>query len=137
MRVYALAPDLISASRIQDAVERLGDEFARLTTIQDLPDPGGIDLLLVDWGMREAGWGFQLSARAIRDPQVQILLFGPHADKDAHAAAAIHHLGPVMARSSFFQRLDYLLSRARGAKSKAVLPGGNEKPSGDLPVRVR
>ena len=115
MRVSALAPDLIAASRIQDAVERLGDDFARITRIEELPTPETIDLLVVDWGMRESGWGRRIADWRAPGPRVQILLFGPHADKDAHASAALHHLGPVMARSGFFSRLDGLLSKARGA----------------------
>lgn len=118
MRVCALAPDLIAASRIQDAVERLGGDFARRTTIEELPEPDTIDLLLVDWGMREAGWGRRIADWRSTGPGVRILLFGPHADKDAHGSAALHHLGPVMARSGFFKRLDDLLTNTRAAAAK-------------------
>jgi hypothetical protein len=115
LRVCALAPDLIAASRVQDAVERLGDDFVRLTKIEDLPGPEAIDLLVVDWGMRESSWGRRIADWRATGPGVQILLFGPHTDKDAHGSAALHHLGPVMARSGFFERLEGLLSKARGA----------------------
>ena len=114
MRVCALAPDLIAASRIQDAVERLGDDFVRLTKIEELPGPETTDLLLVDWGMRDSSWGARIADWRVAGPRVQILLFGPHADKEAHRSAALHHLGPVMARSAFFSRLDGLISKARG-----------------------
>ena len=114
MRVCALAPDLIAASRIQDAVERLGDDFVRLTKIEELPGPETTDLLLVDWGMRDSSWGPRIADWRVTGPRVQILLFGPHADKDAHRSAALHRLGPVMAQSAFFTRLDALLSKARG-----------------------
>jgi GGDEF domain-containing protein len=113
LRVCALAPDLIAASRIQEAVGRLGGDFARLTTIEELPAPDTIDLLLVDWDMRDASWGRRIGTWRSRSPRVRVLLFGPHADKDAHASAALDRLGPVMARSAFFKRLDELLSKTR------------------------
>lgn len=116
MRVCALAPDLIAASRIQDAVERLGDDFGRLTKIEELPGPETVDLLVVDWGMREPGWGRRLADWRATEPRVRVLLFGPHSDKDAHRAAAVHHLGPVIARSAFFKRLNDLLSKPRRAE---------------------
>jgi len=115
LRVCALAPDLIAASRITEAVVRLGADFKRLDSIGALPPANTVDLLIVDWGLRDANWGDRISRWHSSSPRVRIILFGPHKDIDAHRSAALDRLGPVMARSTFFRRLDDLLAHAMRA----------------------
>jgi hypothetical protein len=113
MRICALAPELIAASRIGEAAARIGADYVRADSIDELP-MGSVDLLLVDWGSRGPDWGDRISRWRAGSPAARIVVFGPHADLDAHAAAKRDGLGPMMARSRLFRRLDDLLAAGAG-----------------------
>lgn len=111
MTVALLARDLMIASRIAAAAEHAGVPFTRVGDPADLPPPTQVRLLLVDWGDRAADWGERLSswcADAPESARPRVLLFGPHVDLEAHAAARSAGLGPMCARSKLVADLPTL-----------------------------
>ncbi len=112
MRVVALVSDLITASRILAAASRAGTEVVRIDTAGELPPPESVDLLFVDWGSRQPDWAERLVAwrHSASSVTPRILLFGPHTDLEAHAAARDAGLGPMMARSKLLAGLSSMLS---------------------------
>jgi hypothetical protein len=110
--VALLARDLMIASRIAAAAERADVSFTQVDDPADLPPPTLVQLLLVDWGDRAADWGERISSWCADAPdsaRPRILLFGPHVDLAAHAAAKHQGLGPMRARSKLVADLDSLL----------------------------
>ncbi len=117
VRVAALVPDLMTASRIESLVADAGGTLTRVAAPELLPAATEVDLLVVDWGDREAAWSDAI--RVWRDGgeygrPPRIVLFGPHTDLVAHAAARDAGLGPMRARSAFLVGLPGLLT-ATGA----------------------
>ena len=113
MSVALLARDLIIASRIAAAAERMGVPLARADDPDELPPADGVSLLLVDWGDRDPDWGERLTAWRAVAPETtrpRVVLFGPHVDLEAHAAAREAGLGPMMARSKLISELATLFS---------------------------
>jgi hypothetical protein len=113
VRVVLLARDLIIASRIIEAAARAGTDLVRLDDPADLPPPADVRLLLVDWGDRRPGWPEALArwcADAPESARPRVLLFGPHTDLAAHAAARAAGLGPMLARSKLLAKLPALLA---------------------------
>lgn len=112
MTVALLARDLMIASRIAAAAERAGLPFTRADDPSALPSAGSVDLLLVDWGDRAPDWGALITdwcARAPESARPRVVLFGPHVDLAAHAAARATGLGPMVARSKLVADLDSLV----------------------------
>ena len=112
MTVVLLARDLMIASRVEVAAERAGVSFLRLSGPADLPAATKVRLLLVDWGDREPDWGGRISAWRAGAPEParpRVVLFGPHVDLGAHAAARAAGLGPMLARSKLVASLPALL----------------------------
>jgi hypothetical protein len=110
--VALLARDLMIASRIAAAAERAGVPFSRVDDPAGLPPANEVRLLLVDWGDRAADWGERITAWCANAPESarpRILLFGPHVDLGAHAAARSAGLGPMLARSKLVADLPGLL----------------------------
>lgn len=105
MKVAAVVSDLMLYSRIESAASAAD---AALTRVDE---PGSVpldaELVLVDWSVREASWTEPL--RALHDAGTRVILFGPHVDLDAHAAAREAGLGPMMARSKLVTQLALLL----------------------------
>ncbi|MGH3111978.1 MAG: hypothetical protein ACRDOP_00755, partial [Gaiellaceae bacterium] len=100
MTIVLLGRDLIVASRIMPAAARAGATLLRIDDPTDLPPPGEVSVLLVDWGGRGPDWGERISSwRAGAPSTVRLLLFGPHTDLAAHADARASGLGPMRARS--------------------------------------
>jgi len=90
------------ASRIAAAADRAEASFTRVDDPADLPPASGVRLLLVDWADRAPDWGERIAAWCARAPESarpRIVLFGPHVDLEAHAAARAAGLGPMRARS--------------------------------------
>ena len=113
MTVALLARDLIITSRIAAAAERVGGSVERFEHPDDLPPPGDVRLLLVDWGNRGAEWGERIAAWCAGAPQSarpRVVLFGPHTDLAAHAEARAAGLGPMLARSKLLAELPRLLA---------------------------
>ena len=111
MTVVLLGRDLIIASRVFEAATRAGVEARRVDDPADLPPPNEVRLLLVDWGDRGPDWGEQITrwcAGAPESAQPKVLLFGPHVDLAAHAAAKASGLGPMRARSKLLADLPTL-----------------------------
>ncbi len=112
MRAVLVGRDLILFSRIYEAASAAGAQITRVDDIDQLPSAEEVDLALVDWSERGEHWGPLLRAwsehvGAERRPR--IVLFGPHVDLDAHAAARDSGLGPMLARSKLVSRLGELL----------------------------
>jgi hypothetical protein len=61
--------------------------------------------VLVDWSARQPHWADAL--RRLSGPR--LVLFGPHTDLEAHAAARDAGLGPMWARSRLLSGLASLL----------------------------
>jgi hypothetical protein len=104
MRVGAVVSDLMLFSRIESAAASAGATLFRVDSPASLPPD--LDLVVVDWSAREPDWTDAL--RAVAGPRV--ILFGPHVDLDAHAAAKSAGLGPMMARSKLVHDLPRLLA---------------------------
>ncbi|HEX5396694.1 MAG TPA: hypothetical protein VFX74_06330 [Candidatus Limnocylindria bacterium] len=110
MRVVALVGDLIIASRILEAARQAGAEVDRIDHPSELPSNEVVDLLLVDWADRGPDWGQLLVTwRNARSSHPRVVLFGPHTDLAAHAAAREAGLGPMWARSKLVAQLPSLL----------------------------
>jgi hypothetical protein len=112
MRAIVLTPDLMTPSRVAEALA--GHEVRRIDDPVELPTPREVDTLVVDWGAREASWEGQLrtwASGADEGHAPRILLFGPHADVAAHAAARQAGLGPMRARSRMVGHLRLLVDR--------------------------
>ncbi len=101
------------ATRIGDAAARAGTGFVRVDEPSALPAPGTVRIVLVDWAERGARWADTLTRW--RDgggdgARPRIILFGPHTDLEAHAAARASRLGPMWARSKLLSELSSLLA---------------------------
>ena len=107
MRVAAVISDLIIFSRIDSAARAAGAFLVRVDSPADLW--GDYDLVLVDWSAREHAWADPLADLARGPSTTRLILFGPHTDLEAHAAARAAGLGPLMARSKLIADLDRLL----------------------------
>jgi hypothetical protein len=114
VRVAAVVRDLMFWSRIWEAGSRAGAELIRVDSPTDLPPPDQVDLVLVDWGDRSSEWGDQLTdwvgSGATPPP---LIIFGPHTDLDAHAAARSAGLGPMWARSRLLRDLPTVIGVER------------------------
>ena len=113
MTVALLARDLMMASRIAAAADRAGALFTRVDVPADLPPVATVRLLLVDWADRDPDWGDRIAAwcgDAPESARPRILLFGPHLDLAAHAAARAAGLGPMRARSWLVAELPTLIA---------------------------
>lgn len=112
MTVAVVARDLMIATRIADAGARAGVEVRRFDDPSQLPSPDEVGLVLVDWGAREPGWAERLTtwcARATESARPRVVLFGPHTDLAAHAAARAAGLGPMWARSKLVSEIATLI----------------------------
>ena len=109
MRVAAVVADLMLFSRIEAAASAAGASLVRADAPRDLPANEPYDLVLVDWSARQPGWPDALRERTIS----RVILFGPHTDLEAHAAAREAGLGPMWARSKLIGDLASLVVRDR------------------------
>lgn len=112
MRVVYLGRDLMMGSRIAAAADSAGASLRRVDVPNDLPPPGDVDLVLVDWSERSASWAPVLAKWCSLAPGAsapRLILFGPHVDLTAHADARAADLGPMMARSKLITSLPGLL----------------------------
>jgi hypothetical protein len=110
--VVLLARDLMIASRVEVAAQHAGVPLLRVVDPDGLPPATDVRLLLVDWGDRDPDWGDRISvwrAGAPESAQPKVVLFGPHVDLGAHAAARAAGLGPMLARSKLVADLSTLL----------------------------
>jgi hypothetical protein len=110
--VAVLARDLMIATRIADAGARAGVEVRRFDDLGELPPAGEVRLLLVAWDERRPDWGERLLAWCAAAPQSaspRVVIFGPHTDLEAHAAARAAGLGPMWARSRLVAELETLI----------------------------
>jgi hypothetical protein len=115
--VVVLSRDLLIASRILSQAEAARREARMVVQPADLPSADEVDLLFVNWTDRDADWGARLHdwcAGAPASQQPRIILFGPHTDLEAHAAARDAGLGPMVARSKLIADLPIIMARSRG-----------------------
>lgn len=103
MKVAAVVSDLMLFSRVESAARVAGVELARLDDPSRLP--ADADLVLVDWSARQADW-----ADALRTHLGRVIVFGPHTDLEAHAAAKAAGIGPMWARSKLLTSLGDLFA---------------------------
>ena len=115
MKVAAVVSDLMLFSRIEAAARVSGASLVRV----DEPSAVSQDaeLVLVDWSARDASWPDPL--RAMRDSGARVIVFGPHTDLDAHAAAREAGLGPMWARSKLTAALAALVAESDETHSPA------------------
>ncbi|HET6380064.1 MAG TPA: hypothetical protein VFH63_03395 [candidate division Zixibacteria bacterium] len=111
MKVAVLTKDLLFGSRILSAAEQAGATALRCDSPDDLPPVSEVDLLFVDWAARRRDWAAKISAWRAGRPDVRVILYGPHTDIEAHAAARQAGLGPMRARSAVQGALPELLRR--------------------------
>jgi hypothetical protein len=107
-----ISRELLFATRLRDITTRAGTELERVDTPAQLPAPAALTLVLVDWADRDDRWAAQLADwrdRAPSSAQPRIVLFGPHTDMAAHAAARASGFGPMWARSKLLNDLPQLL----------------------------
>lgn len=100
------------ASRVELAAQQAGTPLVRVDDPSDLPPGEEVSLLLVDWGDRGADWGARIGgwrAHATEPSRPRVVLFGPHVDLAAHAAARASGFGPMIARSKLVADLPTLL----------------------------
>ena len=107
MRVAAVVADLMLFSRIEAAATAAGASLLRVDSPRDLSAGEPFDLILVDWSARQPDWPDALRGRTAS----RVILFGPHTDLEAHAAARQAGLGPMWARSKITSELTTLLVR--------------------------
>jgi DNA-binding NarL/FixJ family response regulator len=105
-------------SRIEAAASVAGAELLRTDDPAWVPVEPPPDLVLVDWASRADSWAATL--RALRDaaPHARMILFGPHVDLAAHAAAREAGLGPMWARSRLLSTLPGLLAEAAATSAE-------------------
>ena len=106
LRVAAVVDDLMLYSRIESAALVTGASLIRVDDPSSLP--ADAELVLVDWSARHDSW-----ADALRAHLGRVVLFGPHTDLEAHAAARAAGLGPMWARSRLLASLGELMVRPR------------------------
>jgi DNA-binding response OmpR family regulator len=106
VKVAAVITDLMLFSRIASAAGAAGATLTRVDEPSGLTP--GHDLVLVDWSSPDATWIEAL--RTMRDAGARVILFGPHTDLEAHAAAREARLGPMWARSRLVRALPTLLA---------------------------
>lgn len=114
--VAIVARDLIIATRIADACAAAGLPAVRVDTPADLPPADSVGVVLVDWSAREPGWGERLAAWCASAPEHErprLVLFGPHTDLEAHAAARVAGLAPMLARSKLVADLPRIVRGRR------------------------
>lgn len=112
MRVVALSRDLIVASRIVGQANAAGHDAAMVGDPSTLPPAGSVDILFVNWADRTEGWPDALRSWCADAPQTsrpRLILYGPHTDLEAHAAARMAGLGPMLARSKLLSDLPRLV----------------------------
>jgi hypothetical protein len=110
--VAVVARDLMIATRIADAGARAGVEVRRYDAPDQLPPAAELTLVLVAWDERRPDWGERLLAWCAGAPQSgrpRVVLFGPHTDLAAHAAARAAGLGPMWARSKLLAEIPTLI----------------------------
>jgi hypothetical protein len=111
--VAVVSRDLMIATRIADAGARAGVKVQRFDDPSQLPAAAELSLLLVAWDERRPDWAERLvawRADAPQSGQPRVVLFGPHTDLAAHAAALAAGLGPMLARSKFIADLPILFA---------------------------
>ncbi len=102
-----MVSDLLLFSKIEAAASAAGASLLRADEPTDLP--ADLDLILVDWSARHPSWTDSLAQ--LDGPR--LILFGPHTDLEAHAAARDAGLGPMWARSKLVAELPTLITGER------------------------
>jgi hypothetical protein len=113
LTVVLVSRELLFATRLAGIAEQAGARLLRVDEPSALPAPSAASLVLVDWAERRPEWPAQLTAWCAQAPQSdvpRVILFGPHTDLEAHAAARAAGFGPMWARSRLLGALASLLS---------------------------
>lgn len=112
MTTVLISRELLFATLVHDTAAHAGVDVVRIDDPSQLPEATSVRMVLVDWGDRAEAWGPLLSrwlASAPAERRPRIILFGPHTDLRAHAAASGAGLGPMWARSRLVRALPELL----------------------------
>jgi hypothetical protein len=113
VKFVVLARDLIIASRILAQASAAGHDAQLVAEPSAIPAATSVDLLFVNWADRADSWADAIrawSATAPASAAPRIVLFGPHSDLEAHAAARAAGLGPMLARSKLVADLPGLVA---------------------------
>lgn len=111
--------DLLMATRICDTLRAAGVAVSRVQHPSHLPHPDYVEQVYVDWDSRTADWGVELKAwtDAAVGPRPDVIVFGSHADMEAHAEARSAGIGPMIARSKLLADLSSLRQAASARQS--------------------
>ena len=118
MTAVLVSRELLFSTRLGDICARAGVQLRRVDSPADLPPATSALLVLVDWAERTPDWASRLATwagTAADGRRARVVLFGPHADLEAHAAARAAGLGPMMARSRLLAMLPELLANGQEA----------------------
>jgi hypothetical protein len=115
VKVVVLSRDLIIASRILALATAEGHDAELVSEPNRLPPAETVDQLFVNWADRAQEWTDALNRWRASQPAAspRIILFGPHSDLEAHAAARAAGLGPMLARSKLVADLPRLIAAPR------------------------
>ena len=108
------------ASRILGQASAASHESELVADPSALPPAETVDVLFVNWADRDASWADALAGWRDRIPpqdRPRLILYGPHTDLDAHAAARSAGLGPMVARSKLMADLPRLIVVAEASPS--------------------
>jgi hypothetical protein len=101
------------ASRILGQASAAGHGAQLVAEPMQLPPAAAVDRLFVNWADRAADWTDALNAWRGNEGDAtgpRIILYGPHSDLEAHAAAKAAGLGPMLARSKLVADLPELIA---------------------------
>ena len=108
--LLTLVDDLFFAAQIERVARAVG-----LTPLdhrdEALADPR-LALVILDLGQRRPGWSTLLADVRARRPDVAVLAFGPHVDKDTRQAARAQGATLVVTNREMMAKLPDLLRRA-------------------------
>ena len=104
-RVAIVTSDLITATRIADAARAAGHSALRVDHPAALAPAPPVDVVFIDWGSRSEDWSASLRTWLDEHEGPRLVVFGPHADLEAHAEARAAGLNPMLARSQLFHNL--------------------------------
>jgi hypothetical protein len=127
--ILALVPNLMTSTRIESVVEKLGFDFLEIASLNDEigdnPSEAGFSfwesiaprdpvLIIFDLGTSAIPWEMliqQLKASSV-SKDIPLICFGPHVDGEAFKSARRAGADVVVARSKFMSDLPNLITNS-------------------------